>query len=982
MRSYRVIAILLFSAVSLCNGQQSDPAGLVDPFIGTGGHGHTFPGATFPFGMVQLSPDTRVVGWDACGGYYHADRSILGFSHTHLSGTGVGDYGDILFSPMVGSVRLDTGSLASPGYRSAFRHEDEEASPGYYRVFLREKQITVELTATRRTGVHRYTFPQTDSAWLVIDLVHGIGPDKVRDAWLEVTGEREVTGFRRSKGWALDQHIYFVAHFSQPIASFGISGSDTLAPDVARAAGRHVKGALRFRSAGDEPLIVRVGISATDASGARRNLEQEMQHRDFDAVRQSAYDTWNRSLSRIRLSGGTIEQRRTFYTALYHTMIAPNVFSDVDGRYRTMTGGIGTADGFERYTVFSLWDTFRAAHPLFTILEPDRTADFIRSFLAIYEESLGLPVWELAANETWCMIGYHAVPPILDAYRKGIRGFDPAGALAAMVGTAKLDTLGRLPYGVYGCIPSEKESESVSKTLEYAYDDWCISEMARLLGRDDLSEEFARRAESYRNLFDPSAGFFRSKRNGAWKEPFTPRAVTVDFTEANAWQYAFFVPHNVSGMIDLYGGREGFTRKLDEMFAAQSVLEGRDQADITGLIGQYAHGNEPSHHIAYLYAYAGQPWRTQQLVRRIMQDFYTDAPDGLIGNEDCGQMSAWYVLSALGLYPVNPAQPIYTLGAPLFPEARVQLPNGRELVIAGKGAETNPYVQEVFADGRALGRSWISHDELLNTDVVSFSLGSVPDTSWASHPGSVPPSPPAAPITLAPVSSRQEQSFQGSITVELSCATPGAVIRYSTDGSEPGRTSAAYSVPLTFDRTTTLKARAYAEGLPPSGVLEAVYEKFERIGHVLSTSPYSSHYDAGGDQAIMDGVHGVIDFRIGGWQGYEGNDMQAVIDLGEVRLVSSISTTFLHDNNAWIFFPAHVTYEVSTDGRLYSEILSQGSIVAAHDVPARIQDVQYAGPPHQARFVRVTAKNIGTCPPWHKGSGGKAWIFVDEVEIR
>ncbi len=969
------IAIPWFSMLA----QSLSPVDLVDPFIGTDGHGHTFPGATVPFGMVQLSPDTRVEGWDACGGYHSSDSSILGFSHTHLSGTGVGDYGDVLLAPTVGRLRWEPGSASSPGYRSRFRHSTESAAPGYYRVTLDDHRVLAELTAGRRVGVHRYTFPDRDTANILIDLVHGIGPDVVLDASLQVTSDREVVGMRRSRGWANDQVIYFVAQFSRPFDR-AVVEAPSEGNSLPFSRGTNVKGAVRYAPAKGRVVTVRVGISAVDFDGARRNLASEPGW--FDDVRGRAREAWSRVLGRVEVEGGTSAQRRTFFTALYHTMIAPNVFSDADGRYRGMDGATRTAKGFERYSVFSLWDTFRATHPLFTILEPDRTNDFIRSFLAIYDEGGTLPVWELAANETWCMIGYHAVPVIADAYAKGIRGYDADHALRAMQASANKDHFGLSLCRRSGYVPAEKESESVSKTLEYAYDDWCIAEMARLMGRKDVQEEFLRRSQNYRNLFDPTAGFMRPKHNGGWLEPFRPLAVTNDFTEANAWQYAFFAPHDAAGLQELYGGPDGFVAKLDEMFSTRPVIEGRQQADITGLIGQYAHGNEPSHHIAYLYAYAGRPWKTQFRVRQIMEDFYTERRDGLIGNEDCGQMSAWYVLSALGVYPVNPGQPIYVLGSPLFPRATITLPNGRTWTVrAHDGGTGRPYVREVALNGSAVTRSWISHDEIMSGGDLRFAMSPEPDLQRGTAASDLPPVPPSVAITTTPVVHPARPTFTDSLLLTLICGVPGSTIYYTLDGSDPGPTSTRYTGPFTARESLTLKARAIAEGRLPSGIMEAAFTKTLRVGTVVQPGAYSPQYTGGGHDALIDGVRGVDDFRVGGWQGYEGNDLETIVDLGASKPVRRIAATFLQDNNAWIFFPTSVRFEISADGKVYRTAFEGGTGVEPQKEGAIRTTVSSVLGEVEARYVRIRATNIGLCPPWHKGSGHKAWLFVDEIEV-
>src|SRR6185437_11377129 len=552
---------------------QRDLTRYVNPFIGTAGHGHTFPGAIVPYGMVQLSPDTRLTGWDGCSGYHYSDSRIYGFSYTHLSGTGISDYGDILLTPMVGRH-----------YSGHFQHQNETATPGYYSVKLDEDDILVELTTTARAGMHRYTFPRTNNATIVLDLAHR---DKVLGSALRVLGVNMVVGWRRSSSWAKDQVVYFALEFSQPFTAYEANEAER-------------KTYFHFDTRTGAPLLVKVGISAVDIDGALQNLRAEIPHWDFDKIRADAKAAWNAELNRITVSGGTAAQLTNFYTSLYHVMTVPNLFMDVNRRYRGRDFKVHVAEGFSNYTVFSLWDTFRAAHPLYTIIDRNRTRDFIKTFLAQYEQGGRLPVWELAANETDTMIGYHAVSVIADAIAKGIiTGYDLNTAFEAMKHSAELrQQRGLAAYIDQGFIGTEDDRESVSKVLEYAYDDWCIAQVAKKLGWTADYERYMARAQSYKNVFDYSSGFMRPRSNGNWVDPFDPREVTFAFTEANSWQYTFFAPQDLGGLIALIGGREKFARKLDQLFTTDSRTTGREQADITGLIGQYAHGNEPSHHMA------------------------------------------------------------------------------------------------------------------------------------------------------------------------------------------------------------------------------------------------------------------------------------------------------------------------------------------------------------------------------------------------
>lgn len=960
--SCRCISILLFR-ISMFTILQvpimaQSPLELVNPFVGTDAHGHTFPGATTPFGMVQLSPDTRTEGWDACGGYHYSDSTILGFSHTHLSGTGIPDYGDILFLP----------STKPPGQRKhqTFSHDDEHASPGYYTVFLRDDGIKTELTASPRVGMHRYTFPASTESHIVIDLRHGLGPDRVVESFLEKISNTEIAGYRRSTGWAKDHHVYFVAQFSRPFQEFGAVEGQLRGTDV--------RGFVQFPTTDGETILVKVGISSVDVQGARNNLS-EIPHWEFDQAVRSAQELWRKELGKIEIEGGSDKQRRTFYTAMYHAMIAPNLATDVDGRYRGMDGMIRNVNHFTMHTVFSLWDTFRALHPLLTIIDTVRTREIILSMLAKHRESGTLPVWELASNETWTMIGYHSIPVITDAYVKGVRGFDADEALSAMVHSAMRDQSGLGEYRRYGFIPGDADGESVSKTLEYAYDDWCIATFARLRGETGLAREFTERAQYYRNLYDPTTGFMRPRINGHWLEPFDPRAVTVHYTEANAWQYSFFAPHDPAGLMMLMGGRDRLEARLDSLFYGSSHLTGRHQADITGLIGQYAQGNEPSHHVAYLYNYTPSPWKTQRVVRTILDSLYSDQPDGLCGNDDCGQMSAWYVLSALGIYPVTPGTTEYHLTSPLFPTARVHLENGKTFTIRTRG--TGPFLQGVRKDSRPHGSVLIDHADIARGATLEIEVGNRPDSQWNRSAFVSNPRPLEPPITTAPSFMSPGASFRDSVRFELRSTTPGARV-FVRLGESPD--FVPYSSPMTLRSTMPVEAYAVAEGHLPSKTVRAEFVKFKPVGSLRLESAYSHQYAGGGDEALIDGMRGGPDFRLGAWQGYEGNDLIAILDLGEVKNIEEVGLGCLQDENSWIFFPQEVRFSFSKDGLSYDAPVKAQNDVSPSAPGAILKDFVVAGKP--ARFVRIHARNIGFCPPWHKGAGGKAWLFADEIVVK
>ena len=634
----------------------------VNPFIGTGGHGHTYPGATVPFGMVQLSPDTRIDGsWDGCSGYHYSDAIIYGFSHTHLNGTGVSDYGDIMLMPTMGEPSFDNKI-----YSSTFSHSNEKASAGFYSVKLDKHNIDVRLTASTRVGFHEYIFNKDGLANIILDLNHR---DKLLEGRVRIIDDKTIEVLRRSEAWARDQYVFARIEFSQKMKVSRINKSNAEKLEISAISfSKQVKKG--------EKILVKVSLSPTSYDGAKLNMS-EIKGWDFNKVKQNAEQLWDKQLAKIEVTETDKDKLAIFYTALYHTMVQPNIAQDIDGKYRGRDNQIHQAEGFDYYSVFSLWDTFRAAHPLYTLIEKKRTSNFINTFLKQYEQAGRLPVWELASNETDCMIGYHSVSVMADAMAKGITGFDYEKAFEAAKHSAMLDHLGLDAYKKNGFISMDDEHESVSKTLEYAYDDWCIAQMAMILNKKEEYDYFMKRSQSWKNVFDWNTGFMRPKKNGGWDKPFDPKEINNNFTEGNSWHYSFFVPQDIFGMIEAYGGNEKFEAKLDEMFNSESKTTGREQVDVTGLIGQYAHGNEPSHHMAYLYNYVGKPEKTSEKVHYILDNFYKNSPDGLIGNEDCGQMSAWYVLSSMGIYDVTPGSGEWAGVKPYFDAVMIDLKDGK-----------------------------------------------------------------------------------------------------------------------------------------------------------------------------------------------------------------------------------------------------------------------------------------------------------------
>lgn len=721
--------------------------------IGTGGHGHTYPGATVPFGMVQLSPDTYNDGWDWCSGYHYSDSSIMGFSHTHLSGTGAADMLDFLLMPGTGPAKTMPGSRQNPGegYRSRFSHEEEIAEPGYYSVILRDYDIRAEVSATERVGIHRYTFPQSDSSHFILDLVHTYGNAEILRANLKIVGDDTIIGGRSVKGWAPGREIYFAMQFSKPFREFQIVSDEKPLDSATREAkGKSLKCLVHFDTKDGETILVKTGLSGVSIEGAQRNLQSEIPAWDFDKVRRDAYSAWSKNLSKIRITTSNLRHKRIFYTALYHMMVAPTLFDDVDGSYRGMDGKVHQLPtGLHNYSTFSLWDTYRAEHPMFTIFQSERVSDFVNCIGRMAVESpAGVPIWPLQAKETFCMTGYHSSSVVAEALTKGFKGIDFAKIYPAFKKRAMVDDYRGLGYyRKLGYIPCDKEEESASKTMEYSYDDWAVAHLAQAAGESEEAKLLLNRSKNYKHLFDPSTGFIRSRlENGDWAEPFTSTEMGYskkwrDYTESDPWETTFTVQHDPEGLIGLFGSPQAFIEKLDTLFTTSSQLPPDAPPDIAGMVGQYAHGNEPCHHMAYLYCYAGAAHKTQARVRSLLDLEYDDQPDGLAGNEDCGQMSAWYVISSLGFYPVDPVSGNYVFGTPLFDHAEVDLANGKKLIVEAKrNSPGDQYIESVTLNGKPHSKLWFRHADIANGGRIVFTMSSKPNEQFGAHKGAWPPS--------------------------------------------------------------------------------------------------------------------------------------------------------------------------------------------------------------------------------------------------
>ncbi|MBC5840284.1 glycoside hydrolase family 92 protein [Flavobacterium sp. F-380] len=940
MKNFLIVLFLLMSVSGFAQSKHQ----YVNPFIGTGGHGHTYPGATVPFGMVQLSPDTRINGsWDGCSGYHYSDNVIYGFSHTHLNGTGVSDFGDIMIMPTMGEVSFD-----NKVYSSTFLHTNEKASAGFYGVKLDKHDIDVSLTTSTRVGMHEYTFNKSGQANIIIDLNHR---DKLLYGDIKIIDTKTIQILRRSEAWARDQYVYAQIEFNVPLNISKVQANQENKSNLY--SGSELQIAFSKVVKKGEKILLKVALSPTSYEGAKLN-SSEIKGWDFAKVKKQAESFWDKQLAKIDITESNQDKKTIFYTALYHTMVQPNIAQDIDGKYRGRDNKVHEGEGFDYFSVFSLWDTFRSAHPLYTLIEKKRTSDFINTFLKQYEQGGRLPVWELASNETDCMIGYHSVSVIADAMVKGIAGFDYEKAFEAAKHSAMRDELGLKAYKQNGFISIDDDHESVSKTLEYAYDDWCIAQMAQILNKKEDYEYFMKRSQSWKNLFDWKLGFIRPKKNGGWDSPFDPREVNNNFTEGNAWQYTFFVPQDIPGMIEAYGGNQKFEEKLDQMFNSESKTTGREQVDVTGLIGQYAHGNEPSHHMAYLYNFIGKPEKATEKVHYILDNFYKNAPDGLIGNEDCGQMSAWYVLSSMGIYQVTPGTSGWETTIPSFDKIKVNFENRTSKTIL----KSSKSIDLVYFE---------ADSEEQTAAIVGMLESDVAKTI-------------AVPVILA-----KSKSFQDKMEVEILSKNPTDKIYYSINGNTNATKDKdwkSYTGPLSINETTEIQTKINNKG-NQSNIVSANFYKKPNNYSITIKSKYNSQYTAGGIEGLIDGINGNENWRKGEWQGYQDQDFEAVIDLQEVQDISSISANFLQDSRSWILMPQYVQFYTSVDNINYKIVDSPilHSVDPKQDT-TRIMPFTINQKVSKVRFVKVFAKNFGKLPVWHQGYGGDAFIFIDEITIK
>ena len=953
----------------------------VNPFIGTGGHGHTFPGAVLPFGMVQLSPDTRVDGsWDGCSGYHYSDTLIYGFSHTHLSGTGCSDWGDILIMPTISKPTLNNKQ-----YSSTFSHNTEKASAGFYEVVLNKHKIKTELTVTPRVGLHRYSFPNLGEVNLVLDLLHR---DKTLFCNIKVINDSTIGGFRTSEAWAKEQYVYFVMKFSARFTNIELARDNKFYPNHSQPNDRIEGAFFTFKLKESKQLQVKVAISPLSVEGAMKNMQAEASHWDFEKYKQEASSIWNKQLQKIEIDtkNQSPDKLTTFYTSLYHCFIHPSLSMDVDSNYRGRDNQPHLAQGFTNYSVFSLWDTYRALHPLFTVIERNRTSDFIQSFLKQHEQSGRLPMWELSANETDCMIGFHSVSVIADAFLKDINNFDVNKMYESVKAASNYFAFGTPIFNKKGYLEISDEGESVSKSLEYAYDNWCIAQIAQKLNKQQDVSLYLKRAQSYKNLFDVSTGNMRPRKNGNWLSPFSPNEINNHFTEGNSWQYSFYVPHDISGLIQLHGSLSNFENKLDQLFTTKDKTSGRDQADVTGLIGQYAHGNEPSHHMAYLYDYVGKPNKTISMVQQICNNFYQNSPNGLIGNEDCGQMSAWYVFSALGFYPFCPGSPQFVTGAPIFNKIKINLENGKSFIITSNQNQNKSQIELIKLNNQKTLSTELNYFAVTNGGNLDFIFSDSKDvkSNFGKSTSTFPSSNQFGPsIIPAPIINSVSQVFKNQLEISISKINTSAnKLVYTIDGSEPNYNSKVYNKSFSIDTNCFVKAKLFSDS-DSSITTTAKFFKLKYNYDITISSKANSQYSSEGDQSLIDGIYGDVDWRKGNWLGYQGQDFECVIDFKDNKLVSSFILGFLQDSRSWILFPERVNFYSSNDNKEFTLIDGVDNQNQPTDNEVKIAKFKKQFPkPVTTRYIKIIAKNYGKLPDWHQGKGGEAFIFVDEVDIR
>lgn len=997
---------LLFYTSFILGQNKEELIQYVDPFIGTGAHGHTFPGATVPFGMLQVSPTNDFKNWDWCSGYHYSDTVIKGFAHNHLSGTGLAGLGDILLMPTTGQVKVNPGDEKDPstGYRSRFSHQREDASAGYYEVVLDDYDIKVELTCSERVGLHRYTFPESSEANIIIDPNANI-MENVFETYVKIVSKTEIGGYKYCSGEGGERYVNFIAKFSKPFKNSGVVLNKEIQKGEKETKGESTKAFVTFDTKKGEQIEVKVALSYVSFDGARANLNTLSEKEDFNFVYESAKNKWENVLNKIVVEG-TEKQKRIFYTGMYHSFIAPNLLSDADGKH--LVENQFYESEINQYSTFSTWDTFRALHPLFTIIEPEKDVEFVNSLISRYSLSkVGLPIWELTGHDNFCMIGHNTVPIITDAIVKELPGIDAETALAAMIDASNNTLRSSSNYGnngieeylSLGYVPGGA-SQSVSLTLEYVYYDWCIYRTAKFLGDEKVAAEYLQRAKAYVNLFNEKEKYFWPKNiQGEWMEVNWESwdELISHYVSGNVWGYSTFLPHAIPHLIELQGGKEEFIEWLDSIIDDDSVIKGGQHVDISGFIGKYGHGDEPSQQFPYLYSFAGQPWKTQKIVRQVMDQFYNDTPDGLINNEDCGQMSAWYIFNAMGFYPVCPGDGKYIIGSPVLKHASINLPNGNKFRIDVKNnSEENVFVQSVILNGEDLHRSYILHKEIVNGGSIEFIMGKKPNKTWASNPENCPDYKnelkiyDAEPFSFATLPIFEKESidvFADEYHIKLYCNSPGARIYYTTDGSEPIEYYNLYKNEIIINDEALLKAKAFSEGKPPSLIFQKQYytsitaEKNSEI-KIIDLKENAYKYGEEDGSLLLNSQIGSIAFHDGKWSAWFGKDLDITIDLGELRKISEVTIGILTATGSWIFSPKSILVEGGLENNKMNKFGQKLFAVMENEYGPELIRHKIKFDKQKCRYLHIFVENTGIIPRWHGGHDTPAWLFVDEIFIK
>lgn len=999
-----LVLFVLIIGLNACEEKQ-ELIQYVDPMIGTDGHAHTFPGATLPFGMVQVSPSNDFKAWDWCSGYHYSDSILKGFAHTHISGAGLAGLGDILLMPTAGKAKIKAGSEEDPdiGFRSRFSHDTEVASAAYYSVVLDDYDVKVELTCTPRVGFHRYTFNKEGNGNVIVDPTHNI-MENVEATEIELLSDTEIRGWKHCNGEAGNRKVYFYANFSKPFVNSGVAVNDQIQKSVKVATDKNVKAFVSFDLEKGESINVKVAISHVSYEGALANYEAEAEGKSFKQVLSEAKKLWEEKMNKFHIETGKISDKRNFYTALYHSMISPNLISDVTGEY--IVEGKKYDSKIDQYSNFSTWDTYRAVHPLMAIVEQKKTADFVNSLSSRFTHSkVGLPVWECLGHDNVCMIGYSTVSVMSDAIMKDIAGIDTQSAYDAMRAASfnlekhsnSYDVNGMNYYIEMDFVPGEIGS-SVSKTTEYNYYDWCLSQVAQKLGRLDDIYMYKQRSKGYRNLFDEKTGYLLPKlQNGKLVSVDKSKwdALVHNYVSGNIWGYSSYVPHDMGYLMQLHKGKEQFASWLDAIFADNSEIGGSQHVDISGFIGKYGHGDEPSHQMPYLYVYAGQPWKTQKIVRDILSRFYHDNPAGLDNNDDLGQMSSWYIFGSLGFYPVCPGSNQYQIGSPAYKKASINLENGNTFtVIANNNSDKNVYIQSAKLNGKEYTRPFITYNQISNGGKMVFEMGSKPNKTWGNAEADLNEILGTKSIgeyklqeekqVLMPYTKDKTFSFEGNKKLELICGTSGAEIRYTTDGSEPDLNSKKYRKPIYINKDVSIKAKAYKKGLKESAVAQVNYLKgipFNAKTAYPKVSVEGDDIGYGNKSGVqlIDGGFGSTTYNDGFWTGVDLKDLNVGIDLGRLRRISKVKPGVLIYPGAWIFNPKDIEVYVSNDQKNY-RLVKTFAMESPKDERRFIVRPSINFSPVNARYLKVKFKN-GPIPDWHMAGGRKHWIFVDEILI-